>query len=558
MSPPIQTLGPLLLLWTTAHAAEPCNDAADEAACREKVQDVVKTFGEEEQALCSAIDQFDPDAHRGNQIGEGLLGASTTCFTAREDNECYQHIIWARDHGRWEHPEWYGPMPHYVKYFDDINGAWNDDFQMYFFCNPYFENMPHNCGAPVCGRQCETHDGDDERKMDDIEGRMDDEADTMNENTLSDYCNSNEVNSQINWNNQDGQYNCDAVRNTCAQNNGQDCDEVAQQFCSDNPVVPYKEKEMCNNPDDASANGYDAVAYRAGGERRLLRWRWRWWRVGKWFLCHAAYGFSLALFGGFGLYAAANCDLFMTRMVIRCLVYFGLSPFSALCAAGWMTALTYACQAIVGATTLAVQQFFMYFIRCGKKPSFRRRMLYLDDATNGKRVAFANNAVLPEVFQAPMDSYHSFMRRLQAEVEPRVIAPDTCLCLTKISGDQANALANVIGNGITDMRAECATERTDCSAITNRRSCIEAEGCRFDKATKLCTAFVSSACGMITHKWNCLATEGCNWLQQRCVVGAPSEDAVPECSRLNKKKCKRVDGFCRWLRKEKECVSAEL
>jgi len=541
----------------TVRAAAPCSDAEDEGACREKVQDVVKTFGEEEQALCAAIDQFDPDAHKKPIIKPGLLGASATCFTARPENECYSHIIWARDHGRWEHPEWYGPMPHYVKYFDDMAGAWNDDFQMYFFCNPYFENMPHNCGAPVCGRQCESHAEDDERKMDDIEGRMDDEADTMSENTLSDYCNSDAVNQQINWNNQDGRYNCDAVRQTCSQNGGQDCDEVAQQFCNDNPVVPYKEKEMCNNPDDASAEGYDSVVYSGNGNRRLLRWRWRWWRIGKWFLCHAAYGFSLALFGGFGLYAAANCDLFMTRMVIRCLVYFGISPFSALCAAGWMTALTYACQAIVGATTLAVQQFFMYFIRCGKKPSFRRRLMFLDDPTNGKRLAYNDVPKLPEFALSPMDSYTQFMRRLQgAGGGPRTIAPDTCLCLSKISDGQANSLALVIGDSIQDMRAECAMEKTNCSAFSSRKKCLEAEGCRFDKVTKLCTAYVASACGLISHKWNCLATEGCTWLQRRCVVGT-TEGPMKECVGLSKKKCKRASKVCAWQRKEKECTALE-
>lgn len=386
--------------------------------------------------------------------------------------------------------------------------------------------------------------------MNDIEGRMDDEADTMGENTLNDYCTSNEVNSQISWNNQNGRYNCDAVKQTCSQNGGQDCDEVAQQFCSDNPVVPYKEKEMCGDPSDAQAEGYDSVAYSGG--RRLLRWRWRWWRIGKWFLCHAAYGFSLALFGGFGLYAAANCDLFMTRMVIRCLVYFGLSPFSALCAAGWMTALTYACQAVVGATTLAVQQFFMYFIRCGSKPSFRRRLLHLDDPTNGKRLAFAAVPLLPELDLPP----HMPRRRLQ-DVEPqgpgKTVRPDTCRCLEKISNDQANALALVIGDSIMDMRAECAIEQTACSTFMNRKRCLEQEGCRFDKATRQCTAFVASACGLISHKWNCLAVESCTWLQRRCVVGAPDDNEVA-CAGLSKKKCKREGANCTWQRRAKECA----
>merc|ERR1711879_705878 len=43
-----------------------------------------------------------------------------------------------------------------------------------------------------------------------------------------------------------------------------------------------------------------------GGDRRLLKYRIPWWR---WAICSAARVFSLALFGGVGLYAAENCSL---------------------------------------------------------------------------------------------------------------------------------------------------------------------------------------------------------------------------------------------------------
>merc|ERR1712048_1343394 len=101
-----------------------------------------------------------------------------------------------------------------------------------------------------------------------------------------------------------------------------------------------------------------------------------------WFLCHAAYGFSLVIFGSIGLSTIASCDLIMTRFVIWCLVYFAGSPYSVVCAAAWMGAITTACQAVVGAVSADGKILT-------QKPSLRRMML--DDLSNSKRMGSARN-----------------------------------------------------------------------------------------------------------------------------------------------------------------------
>jgi len=458
-----------------------------------------------------------------------------------------------------------------VKNFNDLNGARNDDFQMYFYCNPYFAGMPHNCGAPVCGRECENHTAEHEQIMNEIEGANDDKAEELGDDAASQYCNSDQVDAEIKWNGNEGKFDCDEVRKTCANEGGdENCDDVAKDFCVDNQAVPYKKNELCADPGELQRDGYDNAVVRGGG-RRLMRWRWRWWRIGRWFLCHAAYGFAIILFGGFGLRTAARCDIIMTRFVIRCLVYFGISPFSAVCLAGWMSALTYACQAVVAATVLAIQGFFMYFIRCGKKPSFRRLMelsdpsnLFLDDPTNGKRLALGYNDVplLPEINVPAVWSHrrrleNGFQELRDMREAQDTYRSDTCGCLTGISEDHFNALSSIIGDGLSSMRSDCASTRTDCASITNRGKCMEADGCRFDKVKKACTAFVASACNFFTHKWQCRAQESCRWFEQTCVEASPADDRA-KCPGYSRKQCKRdTTGVCRWVRKSKECVATQ-
>jgi len=78
---------------------------------------------------------------------------------------CVGDIKWAMDTGRRQHPEWYTTFGDYVDGWDqgaDINAATSDDFQMYFYCNPYFAGKSQNCGFPACDRKCK---GEEEEEV---------------------------------------------------------------------------------------------------------------------------------------------------------------------------------------------------------------------------------------------------------------------------------------------------------------------------------------------------------------------------------------------------------
>jgi len=69
-------------------------------------------------------------------------------------DECVGHIKWAMDNGRWTNPEWYSSFYNYVDRGNNLADATAEDFQMFFFCDPYFADKENNCGFPVCNRKC--------------------------------------------------------------------------------------------------------------------------------------------------------------------------------------------------------------------------------------------------------------------------------------------------------------------------------------------------------------------------------------------------------------------
>lgn len=541
----------------TEYAEDPCKDAEDVNMCHRRLAGLIATFPDEQlRSECGALDHFPPMPGNGEdnpkpppQFGNG------NCSTAQATNECYEHIRWAHDQGKWQHPEWYGQMPYYVVGFNDgeLDSASFDDFQMYFHCNPFFEHKPHNCGAPVCGRSCpEAAPQEWEDVKIDVDNQIDATIDTHSPEDMHNWCHSNDAHHLIKWSEDQttGTFDCGLVYAECQANpNGADCYDVANTFCNEHTTAPLSLNEMCSNADGQDLNnlGYDDTSLVVGGGRRLLKYRIPWWR---WAICSAARMFSLALFGGVGLYAAENCDLFMTRLVIHCLVMFGGSPMSVICMAGWMAALTRVCQALVGAITLAIQQYFMWMIRCGPKPNYDTgRRLLLDLPGNPNHVAFADVPFLPEINLPEL----SAGRRLLDTF--RVNVAEACGCLSKVSEDQSNALVSVVGDGLKDLRSKCQAQEdnqnsSDCAAIVTRARCQQVEGCRFDKATKSCMDVDegNSVCGAHQRRVNCQDEPGCVWEGQRCVQGE-----AKSCNGLNKKQCKRSDS-CQWKRKEKLCM----
>jgi len=560
-------LAPLLCSAAASNASDPCKDADDVDACREEVHNVIETFGEAEQEKCQVLDHHVPSKQpgRGNgnpngnlQSGNGNLG-NGHCFTAKDDmsHPCHAHVVWAHDEGRWQHPEWYGQMPHYVVGFSDLTQASYDDFQMYFYCNPYFADKQHNCGSPVCGRSCpEAGEYEWEALMLQVDGEIEDATNQHTADDQYNWCNSDASHSLIQWNEDfsQGQFDCGAVYQKCQENpSGQDCYDVANTFCNDSPTTQYSLHNLCAGADGQGLahHGYDDTSVVSGGGRRLLRYRIPWWR---WALCFAAQGFSIVIFGAGSLHHAARCDLYMTRLVINCLVYFGASPMSALCMAGWMTALTYACQALIAAAAVTVQQYFMWAIRCGPRPNFNPngRRLMLDLPGNPNHIAYNDVPTLPK-FQLP--------RRLMDDLTIMDRMPKPCGCLGAISEDQTNALVSVVGDGLKPIEHICraiadAIDATSsaCSKIVTRTRCLNVDGCRFDKSTKSCMDVDAedSTCGVIRHRSQCREESGCVWKDKRCVKG-DAEGAV--CQDLSKKECKRSD-ICRWMRKEKMCLEA--
>lgn len=552
-------------------AQDPCTGADDVDSCHRRLAGLIATFPDAElRSQCGALDHFPPMPDNDKpKPPPPQFESGASCSSAEAWNECYNHIRWAHDEGKWTRPEWYGMMPYYVVDFVDLNSATFDDFQMYFYCNPYFADMPHNCGVPVCGRSC-PEPGDQE--WEDVKTNVDNEIDTIldthNPQQLYDWCYSDQAHYLVKWDqdNTVGNFDCGEVYPYCTSNpSGSDCYDVANQFCNDQPVAPYTLHQMCGNADGQELNnqGYDhdSSSLVVGGGRRLLRkYRIPWWR---WFLCHAANGFSLVLFGGVGLYSAANCDLFMTRLVINCLVFFGpTNPLAAVCMAGWMVALTHACQALVGAITLTVQAYFLWAVRCGPKPSYDpngRRLLDLPG--NPNHVAFADVPYLPKI-HLPGLLGRRLMEASPVKFQVTNFA-DACGCLSNVSEDQSKALVSVVGDGLKDLQSKCqavesdesensSENSSDCSAIVTRVRCNQVDGCRFDKATKSCMddSEEESVCGGHRHRVKCRAEPGCVWEDQRCVKG---EDAPEGCIGLTKKQCKKSDS-CHWKRKEKMCM----
>lgn len=79
------------------------------------------------------------------------------CGAPNAGDACVGDIKWAMDTGRHSNPEWYTTFHEFVVGWDqgnDIKDATAEDFQMYFYCNPYFAGRSQNCGRPVCGRRC--------------------------------------------------------------------------------------------------------------------------------------------------------------------------------------------------------------------------------------------------------------------------------------------------------------------------------------------------------------------------------------------------------------------
>lgn len=548
------------------YAEDPCKDADDVNSCHRRLAGLIATFPDEDlRKECGALDHFPPMPDDDTVKPPPPLFGNGACYSAQASHECYNHIRWAHDQGKWEHPEWYGQMPYYVVGFSSLNEASFDDFQMFFYCNPYFENRPHNCGVPVCGRSCqEAGEPEWESVKTEVDNKIEETLDQHSPEDMYNYCHSDQAHTLIKWSEDQtqGQYDCGEVYNRCQQDpSGSDCYDVANQFCNDQPNAPFTLGEMCGNTDGSHLNdaGYDDNALVTGGGRRLLKYRIPWWR---WFICHAATGFSLVLFGGVGLYAAGNCDLFMTRLVINCLVFFGASPMSALCMAGWMVALTHACQALVGAITLTIQQYFMWAVRCGPKPHYdpNGRRLLLDLPGNPNHVAFADIPFLPEV-NLPELGRRLLDSAVVNQSSFRVNVADACGCLSKVSEDQSKALMSVVGDGLKNIQSKCQApdsessdkgESSDCSAIATRARCNDVEGCRFDKATKSCVdqSEDDSVCDAIRHREACRDEDGCVWESEnkKCVQGTASG-----CEGLSKQPCKKSDS-CQWKRKEKLCM----
>jgi len=552
-------LAPLLCSAAKSNASDPCKNAEDVDACRQEVHNLIETFDDAEQEKCESLDFHVPSPEEQPSFDNPPLLGNGHCFTAKDDmsHPCHAHVVWAHDEGRWQHPEWYGQMPYYVDGFSDLSQASYDDFQMYFYCNPYFADKQHNCGAPVCNRSCPEEGPYEWEAMKlQVDSEMDDATNQYTADDQYNWCNSDQSHQLIQWNEDfsQGTFDCGAVYQKCQENpSGQDCYDVANTFCNDSPTTEYSLHHMCAGADGQglSHHGYDDTSIVSGGGRRLLRYRIPWWR---WALCSMAQGFSIVIFGGGALHHTARCDLYMTRLVINCLVYFGASPMSALCMAGWMTALTYACQALVAAAAVTVQQYFMWAIRCGPRPSFNpngRRML--DMPGNPNHIAYADVPTLPK-FQLPrrlIDGDLTIMDRI----------PKPCGCLSAISEGQTNALVSVVGDGLKPIESICraiadAMDATSsaCSKVVSRVRCLQTDGCRFDKATKSCMDVDAddSTCSVIRRRVQCGEEEGCVWKGERCVKG-DAEETV--CQDLRKKDCKRSDE-CRWMRKEKMCLEA--
>lgn len=93
----------------------------------------------------------------GHGGDEPLPGPAPKCGAPREGDACVGDINWAMDTGRFSNPEWYATFHEFVDGWnqgDNIGDATVEDFQMYFYCNPYFTGKSQNCGRPVCGRRC--------------------------------------------------------------------------------------------------------------------------------------------------------------------------------------------------------------------------------------------------------------------------------------------------------------------------------------------------------------------------------------------------------------------
>jgi len=130
---------------TLALAAGGASDATEEEEPEEEPKEEPKEEPEEEGAAGEEEEEEAPDASVDSAAGATAGGGKGDCMDAgpHKGKKCFKEVQWAKEHGIFEHPEWYESKDGKTKL---SSGSSNADFQQFLF-----EQQKVGCPKP-CGK----------------------------------------------------------------------------------------------------------------------------------------------------------------------------------------------------------------------------------------------------------------------------------------------------------------------------------------------------------------------------------------------------------------------